>query len=592
MPLHYRDKPKLGVLDALASMIPLSYALGALAAHDQSDIAGNIRSGASAQASALSKFRMLFKTPKAGASAAALSPADNLRNLACFVENKTHPHLSSLDLSKISSPIECGNQEKQLWAYHIDIDYLANYTIIPLFGEYQLDKKEKLAAPVGFVAIGKKHFDNFLIFKGSQGGLGMASALAGLFGKASPEWNSDMDYTLVKQDKRSPFYINPNIETHRGFTNIFNSVGAQLLAIIKSQELHRKSLIIAGHSLGAAIARIAFVSLTKHLHNMALYAFAAPKVGNVHFEGLHHALAAVHKYLFYIAGDPVVDVCAPAITGNEYRAPFHQHDVSESLMDLPFAAQKVQPNEKHHFDSIEFCIRQHLAQHASPLKNAEVAPPIKIPARIICYTAEPLPGIGHFVETPTANSKPRTLASIQYIPFEVAQHARSGFVVTPAPRPRTPLPAMAACAAPDKTTMDIRPPSPSMLQQFTYEETCYIICHRQYIENQPLIESTMKGAQGFDKLYQHRADEPSHVVLIVMCCILNTLYIQDLHQKRAIYGKVSLLSDLQKNFYDPLTPYFSYLFTPFYQDMLLTWLAQTNYVEPFKRFMRQGLSLD
>lgn len=92
------------------------------------------------------------------------------------------------------------------------------------------------------------------------------------------EWLADADAGLIP----CPFL--PGARTHRGFTQIYQTMvcdkqtlGASLKAILRAVE--GRTLIVAGHSLGAALATLAAVDVG----GADLVTFAGPRVGDDRF---------------------------------------------------------------------------------------------------------------------------------------------------------------------------------------------------------------------------------------------------------------------------------------------------------------------
>ena len=80
--------------------------------------------------------------------------------------------------------------------------------------------------------------------------------------------------------------ISPNI--HKGFVDVYEKVRSQIINTIKINDPNKlKTIIVTGHSLGAAIATLTGIDLIKNGYlNNIVYTFASPRIGDQLFADL------------------------------------------------------------------------------------------------------------------------------------------------------------------------------------------------------------------------------------------------------------------------------------------------------------------
>lgn len=93
-------------------------------------------------------------------------------------------------------------------------------------------------------------------------------------------------------NKRRPYKDFPNVKVHQGFYWAYRSVADQVVPAVKKQlEMHpNASVMVTGHSLGAAVAAICTFEL-EYVENVtvgALYTFGEPRPGNSEFSTMLH----------------------------------------------------------------------------------------------------------------------------------------------------------------------------------------------------------------------------------------------------------------------------------------------------------------
>ncbi len=95
------------------------------------------------------------------------------------------------------------------------------------------------------------------------------------------DWITDLKF--VKQEYPYAGTEAKNIKVHHGFMDAYRSVRDAVLKEAKSTKYER--IIFTGHSLGAALAKLAALDVSYNVPGKAIvcYTFGAPKVGNQEF---------------------------------------------------------------------------------------------------------------------------------------------------------------------------------------------------------------------------------------------------------------------------------------------------------------------
>jgi len=139
------------------------------------------------------------------------------------------------------------------------------------------------------------------------------------------EWMQDfnMDQTSVtnlkfkpeNNDKQVQYSLSPelaNVKIHSGFMEIYNSFKDKIVKTI--QKTKPSNIIIAGHSLGAAIATIAGVDLNSKGYKPVTYAFASPRVGNETFK----KIVSDNKIILYriVNDSDIIPTLPPSVVPN------------------------------------------------------------------------------------------------------------------------------------------------------------------------------------------------------------------------------------------------------------------------------------
>ncbi|MGI0485048.1 lipase family protein [Pantanalinema rosaneae CENA516] len=128
------------------------------------------------------------------------------------------------------------------------------------------------------------------------------------------EWIDNILVQQVNHTALSPFEFVGNI--HRGFSAIYGTIAQQVL--VAAEELdHSRPIYITGHSLGASLATLAAMDLAirmpKLKHQLRLYTYAGPRVGDVKFAEAHSHLVPNHYRIVNLADG--IPTAPPTITG-------------------------------------------------------------------------------------------------------------------------------------------------------------------------------------------------------------------------------------------------------------------------------------
>jgi hypothetical protein len=529
----FRIPPDAEVVKRLSSLIPLAYAFGILSARNQSDMASNIEANRSGSFS--NRIVAAFTKPK--------GPSARLTH-AEFKEKYelTEANDFCFPMETIDFPVVGGNHQDEVWGYDVDAELIKNYDIYPLFGKYGIRQTIQQAI-VGLIAIDKESCStidrNYIVFKGTQGGVGLASVLAGFFNTAAnADWNTDLAYKLEQ-------FEGINGKTHRGFNAVLASVQQQIWSILTKYHHRERKLVIAGHSLGGAVARLTgcllFTNPPKdkrfYAENLAIYSYAAPAIGDRTFEANFLALPLNEKFLFYIKGDPVVETLPPP-RAYHLLIGLETGDFSELV---PAFSSKVEDSERHYFDAINFLLYKYLKLE-----------PI---SRIRCFTTKVSNAISHFAVQPTSDSMATAFTGITYSPAQYFYSDRGQLAQA------TSVTAQSASVA--------EKPS-SVLYKLRYVDICQQLCQGWFSllkVNEDLFKQTMSASTGLQKLYENtqvdKVDNDAIVLIIMMSLVLESYYRQMPRQTKISEGFTKMIKEIKeiKNFKH-------YLFTEYYCAML------------------------
>ena len=324
----------------------LSYAVSALTRRHRVDYAGNRAHGLCDSQGFTQNFmghlRMAFNK-------------DAHKNYWHNTQDISGTQQSEIDPKDIPLPVYTAFSTKDIWSYDADPTLLKDYHIHKLWGLVGQPGKRN-AALLGLVSIPKTPENNdtyvksdkiFISFKGTQGGVGATSLLFGLWGKATPEWNTDMDNTQVS------FFNSPG-KVHQGFSHAVLSFMANLEKILEDNQgtyiFRDRPIVVTGHSLGGALATLTAYCLTKYLGftNVTLITIAEPLIGNKAFVNDIEATLKDRINSFYIKGDLV----KKTLSLREYvPLPSSQELSAASSLHNSFARI-----DAHYYESIRFLL--------------------------------------------------------------------------------------------------------------------------------------------------------------------------------------------------------------------------------------------
>lgn len=122
------------------------------------------------------------------------------------------------------------------------------------------------------------------------------------------QYHFNLDAQIIQVPLKSTGLVNVGDSyVHIGFLYAYNVVASSVLRTVKAQKAAYPSytIIVTGHSLGAAVAALAAVSIKSALpsSNLKLYTFGQPRTGNAAFAtyvenliGINNIFRAVHTY--------------------------------------------------------------------------------------------------------------------------------------------------------------------------------------------------------------------------------------------------------------------------------------------------------
>lgn len=149
--------------------------------------------------------------------------------------------------------------------------------------EYAATNNVAISSPPAFVFVSSAQDSASPVFVGfwtaKQNGLTtLYMALRGT--KTSQEWTYDLQTNQTPLQSSWPSITNANILVHTGFLAIFNQLKSAMDQVIR--DTNPSQIMIAGHSLGAAVASLAGLAYFS-VKPLVVYAFASPRVGNTGF---------------------------------------------------------------------------------------------------------------------------------------------------------------------------------------------------------------------------------------------------------------------------------------------------------------------
>ncbi|MBX9705468.1 MAG: lipase family protein [Gammaproteobacteria bacterium] len=253
----------------------------------------------------------------------------------------------------IPFPVNVRVTATEKWSYDLEPEFMegmnAHYDIYALTGKIGSESKQVFAV-MGFIALPKPtapaSASVYIAFKGTQGGLGAGSVIAGFFGNANPEWNSNCQFSLTE-------FPGLTGKVHKGFYNVYAPMmHEQIVSFIEERKLGNRKIYVSGHSLGAALASICALSLAKEgYEHVRLFALATPALGDAELmRNFDRCLPSEFRRAFHLEGDPVRNV--PPLSG---MVQFPSEDLS------PYFTGKIkQESDKHYFEAIRAALLQKL----------------------------------------------------------------------------------------------------------------------------------------------------------------------------------------------------------------------------------------
>ncbi len=194
------------------------------------------------------------------------------------------------------------------------------------------NKKSSPHLPIGFCA--KQKADIFLVFRGTT---------------TISEWvrNINIQFTLA------PF---PQFgQVHNGFLQSY-SIFRSVIADIFNQIDPRQNVYVSGHSLGAALATLAFtdISLSHHFKSSFIYTFASPRVGDNYFVSAYNRLFPNRSFRITNTSDIITSLPLPVPLFNMIGGYF-----SHIETPIDFTIQKDKTEVNHSLDTYMLALQSH-----------------------------------------------------------------------------------------------------------------------------------------------------------------------------------------------------------------------------------------
>lgn len=151
-----------------------------------------------------------------------------------------------------------------------------------------------------------------LVYQGEQGG---ATYVIFPGTSSAQDWRTDFKFKTVRWSSGPGRTFAGRV--HRGFNGAILSVVDEILALLP----HEARVVVAGHSLGGALAMLCAHRLAGTLAPpgkvAAVYTFGQPRVGNWNFAGHYNAMLHDETWRIVNAGDPVT-VVPPVLFGYKH----------------------------------------------------------------------------------------------------------------------------------------------------------------------------------------------------------------------------------------------------------------------------------
>jgi triacylglycerol lipase len=171
-----------------------------------------------------------------------------------------------------------------------------------------------------------------------------------------PEWQQDLRLSMVPAkflgSKGSDYY--KDVMIHNGFNTIYSEMRDSLINTARGFSSKPFTLIVTGHSLGAAMTTLAATDMTINLPNVKqtlVHVFGCPRIGNAAFADLVSSRSNLSIHRVVNNSDFFTEV-PPSITPNT------------SNPDAPYPYTHV--GDEHSFNVNHFSI---LANHDLPIYN-------------------------------------------------------------------------------------------------------------------------------------------------------------------------------------------------------------------------------
>jgi triacylglycerol lipase len=144
--------------------------------------------------------------------------------------------------------------------------------------------------PFGFAA--QKKDSIYLIFRGTQ---------------TVKEWMRNFNISL------SPYLTSAFGKVHEGFLRTYNSIRREIMESLSGRK-HADRLLVAGHSLGAAIATLALPDIEAHasINVESAYTFGSPRVGDDAFVKAFNMRFGKKSFRIANTSDIVTQIPLPA----------------------------------------------------------------------------------------------------------------------------------------------------------------------------------------------------------------------------------------------------------------------------------------
>lgn len=122
----------------------------------------------------------------------------------------------------------------------------------------------------GFVGIDPVRSETVLAFRGTH---------------SIRNWLADLDFSTDSCDEDLPVGGDSDCEIHSGFNAAWHEVKDEVYSFVATarQTYPNHTLVVTGHSLGAAVGTIAAANLRSDGFPCSLYTFGSPRVGNQAF---------------------------------------------------------------------------------------------------------------------------------------------------------------------------------------------------------------------------------------------------------------------------------------------------------------------